>query len=111
MFLDFFSGPMINDYTKRINKMNYTARVIEKARTINYPAVIISGWWFNQILIQQMENPIEGRVKFAFYLNPEIIETYVKKGYIIYYLAEQDLYNDLYFKIHRTKMMSEPFLF
>jgi hypothetical protein len=111
IFLDPLTGPIQNDYTKRINKLNYTKAIIESANTINYPTIIICGWWFNQILIQQMEMPSTGTVKYAFYLHPKIMENFISKGYQIYYLSEQEIYNDLFYRFNRTKDMANPFLF
>jgi hypothetical protein len=111
IFLDPLTGPVANDYSKRINKLNYTKQVLAKANTVNHPSVVICGWWFNQILIQQMKLPKQGMVKFAFYLNPILIENYQLKGYTIYYLSEQEIYNDLFYGFNRTKEVASPFLF
>ena len=111
IFLDPLTGPVINDYTKRINKLNYTQQVLTAADKINYPSIIICGWWFNQILIQQMERPKQSMVKYAFYLSPVLMENYLLKGYTIYYLSEQEVYNDLFYGFNRTKNMANPFLF
>jgi hypothetical protein len=109
IFLDPLTGPVINDYTKRINKLNYTLQVIEAANKIKYPTIIICGWWFNQILIQQMDLTKQGMVKYAFYLNPSVMENYRLKGYTIYYLSEQEAYNDLFYHFNSTKEMANPF--
>lgn len=111
IFLDPLSGPLLNDYTKRLNKLHYTNQVMLKANAIYYPTIIICGWWFNQILIQQMEYPNQGMVKYAFYLQPNVMENYILKGYKIYYLSEQEIYNDLFYRFNRTKDMASPFLF
>jgi hypothetical protein len=111
IFFDPLTGPLINDYSKRLNKLDYTAQVLNKVQQINYPTVIICGWWFNQILIEQMELPTQGLVKFAFYLSPDLMEQYQLKGYQIYYLSEQEVYNDLFYGFSRTKAMANPFLF
>lgn len=111
IFLDPLSGPVMNDYSKRINKLDYTSNVLKEADKIKYPTIIICGWWFNQILVQQMDKPTQGSVKFAFYLNPEVMENYILKGYQVYYLSEQDVYNDLFYQFNRTKEMANPFLF
>lgn len=109
IFFDLFSGPIQSDNSKRKNKLKYTASVLKKAEKINYPSIVICGWWFNQILIEQMENKYNGSLKFAFYLNPTIMEQYVLKGYQIYYLSEQDVYNDLFYGFNRTKNIAKPF--
>lgn len=111
IFFDPLSGPVLNDYTKRLNKLKYTNDVLEEVSKIKYPTVIICGWWYNQLLIQQMDKAPQGMVKFAFYLNPITIEYYQLKGYQIYYLSEQAIYNDLFYGFNRTKQMANPFLF
>ena len=111
IFFDPISGPVFNDYTKRLNKLDYTTQVLKKANEINYPTIVICGWWFNQILIEQMKKPQQGMVKFAFYLSPLMMENYILKGYQIYYLSEQEIYNDLFYRFNRTKNIASPFLF
>lgn len=110
IFLDPLSGPMQNDYSKRINKLKYTNAVLQKVAHINYPVIIICGWWFNQLLIQQMEHPKNTMVKYSFYLSPALMEFYAAKGYHIYYLSEQEVYNDLFYKQEVTKQWASPFL-
>lgn len=110
VFFDPLTGPVLNDYTKRLNKLDYTRKVIEKANAIKYPAIIICGWWFNQLLVEQMDKPNQGMVKYAFYLSPKMLENYNLRGYQIYYLSEQDVYNDLFYQFNRTKDSANPFL-
>lgn len=111
LFLDPFTGPVISDYTKRLNKLNYTAAVFKEVSKMNAPTIIICGWWFNQIIIEQMDAKNNGKVKYAFYLNPKLMEYYLLKGYQIYYLSEQEVYNDLFYKFSRTKSLASPLLF
>jgi hypothetical protein len=58
-----------------------------------------------------MDSEKNGMVKYAFYLNPTIMENYRLKGYTIYYLSEQDVYNDLFYRFNRTKEIANPFMF
>jgi hypothetical protein len=58
-----------------------------------------------------MERPKMGMHKYAFYLSAEIMENYTLKGYQIYYLSEQEIYNDLFYGINRTKNIASPFSF
>ena len=58
-----------------------------------------------------MERPKQSMVKYAFYLSPVLMENYLLKGYTIYYLSEQEVYNDLFYGFNRTKHMANPFLF
>jgi hypothetical protein len=37
------------------------------------------------------------------------MENYRLKGYTIYYLSEQEAYNDLFYHFNRTKEMADPF--
>jgi hypothetical protein len=58
-----------------------------------------------------MDKPKQNMVKYAFYLHPKMMENYMLKGYTIYYLSEQEIYNDLFYGFSRTKNMANPFLF
>ncbi len=111
IFFDILGSPIRNDYTKRIHKLKYTRAVLDKTAEINYPAVVICGWWFNQILIEQMETKERNRVKFAFYLSPQMLNYYQSIGYQIFYLSEQERFNDLYYAFNGTKSYANPFLF
>jgi hypothetical protein len=109
IFLDFFNGPIINDFSKRQLKISYTQEIIKKAAEFNYPVLIIAGWWYNQIIIQNLDKNEHSSVKYIFYADKKNMDLYLSKGYQIYYLSEQEVYNDLMFQITDTKKLSVEF--
>jgi hypothetical protein len=110
IFIDPITGPVLSDFSKRKSKMNYTLQIIKATKNINQKTTIISGWWYNEIkteLLNQNENPF---VKFEDYLDKPRIDNYLKNGYSIYFLPEQNLYNDQMFGMNITDSIAKPFV-
>jgi hypothetical protein len=110
VFLDPLTGPIWSDHTKRKQKMAFTKKVREKAKTLNGKAVIISGWWYNMIITELYDEPGPESVIYTFYTDEEALLSYIAQGYDIYYLPEQNLYNDLNFKMQVTDRLAKPFI-
>jgi len=109
VFFDIFSGPIFSDYSKRKQKLKYTDAVIEKVKSINENTVIIAGWWYNEIEVKMLTREKNDKVIYEAYINQEKINSYLKNKYKIFYLPEQNLYNDLMFKMNITDSVSELF--
>ena len=109
IFLDPFSGPIFSDYSKRKLKTDYTNSVLKKASTINQKTVVIAGWWYNEIMVELIEKNRNNFVIFEFYIDAVKIENYLRDGYKICYLPEQNIYNDLMYKMNRTTSISSEF--
>ncbi|MGQ0827143.1 MAG: hypothetical protein ACT4ON_01985 [Bacteroidota bacterium] len=109
LFLDPFSGSVFSDYSKRKQKMKYTEKVISKADTIKSRTVIIAGWWYNEIMVEMITQDKNKYVVFEPYINENTINEYLSKGYTIAYLPEQNIYNDLMYKMEVTDKVAEPF--
>ena len=109
LFFDPLSGPIFSDYSKRKQKMKYTDSVIDKTNTINSKTVIISGWWYNQIMVTKISQKENKSVTFEPYINENKINDYIAKGYELYYLPEQNIYNDEIYKMTITDKVSKPF--
>ena len=110
MFFDPLTGPVWSDHSKRKQKMAFTREVREQAKELSGKAVIISGWWYNMILTELYDEPGPGNVIYTFYTDEETLRGYIAQGYDIYYLPEQDLYNDLNFKMQVTNRLAKPFI-
>jgi hypothetical protein len=110
VFLDPLTGPVFSDYTKRKQKMAFTKMVRKKANAMNEKAVIISGWWYNMIITGLYDEPGSKHVIYTFYTDEKALRSYLSQGYNIYYLPEQDLYNDLNFKMQVTNELAKPFI-
>jgi hypothetical protein len=109
IFFDILSGPVFSDLSKRKQKMNYTDEVIRKTLSLNKNTVIISGWWYNELVVTLNGNTTNGKAVFEPYIPEEKILEYTGNGYEITYLPEQQIYNDLMYKTGRTAELAKPF--
>ncbi len=110
LFFDPFSGPIFSDVSKRKQKMKYTNQVIEKVAELKKKVVIISGWWYNEIMVTTIPIKKNERIIFEPYIDAEKIKNYITKGYEIDYLPEQNKYNDQLFKMSSTDTFSHEFI-
>jgi len=109
LFFDPFSGPVFSDYSKRKQKMKYTQKVILKADTIKTKTVIIAGWWYNEIMVEMIPRDNNEQVIYEPYINQNAMHKYLAKSYKISYLPEQNIYNDLMYKMDITNKFSKSF--
>ncbi|MBA3705709.1 MAG: hypothetical protein H0W84_07345 [Bacteroidetes bacterium] len=109
IFFDPFSGPIFSDHSKRKQKMNYTKEVISKADTITSKTVIIAGWWYNEIMVEMINRDKNAMVVFEPYIDEKIINKYHSNGYQIFYLPEQNVYNDQMYQMQITDYFAKPF--
>jgi hypothetical protein len=109
IYFDLLSGPLYADYSKRINKQLYVNEVIAKTENLDSPSAIISGWWYNQLLVDTYDKKINPNVNFVFYCDEDSIRRMQQNGWKIFYLAEQEIYNDLMFKMQKTSIMAGSF--
>ncbi len=109
IFFDPFSGPVFSDYSKRLQKMKYTNDLIQKLKVINSKTVLIAGWWYNEIMVTMAPDFSNKLVILESYINSEKMNQYISDGYEIKYLPEQNIYNDLMFKINLTGKIAGSF--
>ena len=109
LFFDVFSGPIFSDYSKRKQKLKYTDALINKTDFIKSNTVIIAGWWYNQIMVSLIGQEKNTNVIYEPYINQDKLKAYTKQNFSIYYLPEQNVYNDLMFKMKVTDSLAQPF--
>lgn len=109
IFFDLFSGPVYADYSKRVNKQHYINQVLAKTNNLNSPTAIISGWWYNQLLVDTYDKTVNPNLHFVFYCNQDSLRRMQQNGWQIFYLAEQEIYNNQMFKIQTTPIMAKSF--
>lgn len=109
IFFDPFSGPVISDYSKRKQKMDYTHEVILKALQTDKKTVVIAGWWYNEIMVTCIGIPSGPGIVFEPYIPEDKMKEYAAKGYSVTYLPEQNIYNDLMYKMKYTDEHAVPF--
>lgn len=101
-------GPVFSDYTKRLNKKEYVQYIAGMAMNINKPTAIISGWWYNQLLVEKPANKTNSDLHYVFYCNEDSLLKMKLRGWDIYYLSEQETYNNLMFNFIKTQIYAKP---
>jgi hypothetical protein len=109
IFIDPFSGPFFADRSKRLNKIAYTEKIFAKTQAEQKKTVLICGWWYNELLVRQWGEKENINVKPVFYIGREEMEKYISEGYKLYFLPEQNLYNDQYSQIQLTDSLAKPY--
>lgn len=104
--IDFLHGPVIAEQSKRNNKMEFAQRTAEKIKRIENPAVIIAGFWYNDVMFPLEKLP--GHIQMVYYEPEDSLKSWKEKGKEIYFLPEQDDYNDLCYKGRFTRKYAQP---
>ncbi len=104
--VDLLSGPVIADYTKRIQKIEYAKMVTNKLENTNEKTVIIAGFWQNEMNYFSLSKK-NNLVSFLYYANENDLRDSISSGNKIYFLPEQDYYNDLRFGKTFTNQLAQ----
>ncbi|MBI4929468.1 MAG: hypothetical protein HY841_01810 [Bacteroidetes bacterium] len=110
IFIDPITGPVYSDYSKRLNKIIFTEKIFKKTRIEQKKIILICGWWYNELLVRNWDCEKNQNVILVFYINKATMEKYISDGYEIYFLPEQNLYNDQYFQMNGTVAAAKPYL-
>ncbi|MBK9402626.1 MAG: hypothetical protein IPN36_17830 [Bacteroidetes bacterium] len=94
---DPLSGLVIADRSKQILRKEYVMSVLDKAERLPSKSVIISGWWYSEILVRGKGRTNENNI-FRHYIDEEELKWYQENKYPIFFLEEQDTFNDLRFQ-------------
>ena len=71
--------------------------------------IIVAGWWYNEIMVTMIEKTKNQFVILEPYIDSTKINEYLAMNYKISYLPEQNIYNDLMYKMNITNKISTPF--
>ena len=110
IFIDPLTGPVFSDYTKRLNKIAFTEDVFQKTQAEKRKIVLICGWWYNEWVVRNWDHEQNHNVVPVFYIDQKAMEKYISDGYEIFYLPEQNLYNDQYSRMLFTDSLSKPYM-
>jgi hypothetical protein len=102
-------GNILLDNDKRITKEKYLTEVLSRCDTLKQNTAIISGWWYNMLLVKSYENPVNTNAHFVFYCDEDSLRKLCNKHYRLYFLEEQEVYNDLMFQSTFTEKFAKPF--
>jgi hypothetical protein len=106
--IDLLSGLVIADYTKRIQKTEYAVSIVNHMSRVKEKTVLIAGWWMNELQYFSIKNP-NPMVKYVYYEDKVKLEKFKSEGYKIYFLPEQNFFNDLRFKDEFTDALADPY--
>lgn len=110
IFIDPLTGPIFSDYTKRLNKITFTGKIIEKIKFEKKKIILICGWWHNELAVELWRCKENQNVNFLFYIDKPVMDKYISEGYKIYYLPEQNIYNDQFSHMKYTNSVAKPYM-
>ncbi|MBT8194890.1 MAG: hypothetical protein HKO56_03360, partial [Bacteroidia bacterium] len=96
----------IAEQEKRKNQVQLAHKIIEAEKNIQQPTVVISGWWYNYI--KSLNTNSNHNVNYVYYEPQSVLVDLKNRGYKIYYLPEQDFWNNKRFKSDFTKDLANP---
>lgn len=108
LFLDPLRGPVFNDLSRRKTKIRFTEKVMSRLGEFDEPTVIISGWWYNQVLTEMKRRDIQSEVLILDHVSEELLHTYYRYGFDLYYLPEINRINDNRYGGKFTAMDAKP---
>jgi hypothetical protein len=88
--------------------MAFADLVVSRIKSLNHKTAIISGFWANDILVKMPVLPTS--VKLIYYADEPELNQYIAAGYDIYYLPEQDFYNDECYGKTFTNALAKSFV-
>lgn len=115
IFIDPFTGPAQSEKSKRINKMEYCERVFKSLYDMDEKTQVICGWWYNEIYVDYLRTNhlfIKRQIpkaKLLFYSECSQLDSAISQGNKIYYLPEQNLYNDQMFGQNCTDSLAKEY--
>jgi hypothetical protein len=106
--LDPLQGLVTADLTKRLQRTNYAREVLQVVQSVKKPAAVIAGWWLADVLVLQGDRNLED-VQWLYYTSEVKLRQLINEGWTIYYLPEQEEFNDLRFRKEFTRSLAKPF--
>jgi hypothetical protein len=106
---DVLKGPIIAYKSRRQNGERFVEEVLGSMDTVKTKAILVSGRWYNQLLVQQGDT-MKNALVFKSYLNENEAVYYFAKGFEIYYMPKQDYYNKIMRGIDLNIYGAEPYI-
>ncbi len=104
---DLLEGPVRADQTKRQQRTAYAQSVLQVTDTITSPTVVVAGWWLADILVLQRAKENK-QVEFRYYTEEKDLKRFATEKRRVYYLPEQDVFNDMRYKGQFTRRYAIP---
>jgi len=107
VILDPLNGPVTADLQKRQIKMAYAETIAKKLHDETAPTLIVAGWWQNELFYFSKTYPNKN-VEYVYYVDESVLKSAKEAGKKIYFLPEQEFYNDLRFRSEFTEKYAVP---
>ncbi len=91
---DPFTGPLITYQLRKESGQAFVEEVIQSADTLKINAIIVSGKWYNQVILQWKE-PAKSFARFAPYIMHDELHDAFDRGCKVYYLPQAEVFNHL----------------
>jgi len=95
-------GPVTDEYSKRKQCLSFAASVVKRCETFKEKTAVVAGWWQGYLLLAQ-DTSAAGHTVFHYYATENTLKELKEKGYRIFYLPEQDYFNDQRYGSEYTK--------
>ncbi|MFM2206873.1 MAG: hypothetical protein RL213_848 [Bacteroidota bacterium] len=92
LVVDALKGPVTAFESRRENAMRYGEAILARMDSLDHPAVVICGQWYNQ-LVAMNRSEFRGHTALAPHIGEEQILSYYSNGRYLYYLYRQDRLN------------------
>ena len=89
---DLLMGPIAAEFSKRQNKLDYVAHIHECVCLKNDPGVVLAGWWYAMLRLQEEPSSSAGS-PYRYYLPPDDLKNLLNNGLRIFALPEQAAIN------------------
>lgn len=106
---DVLKGPVTSYKSRRENGVHFVDQLILSMDTVHSNSVLVSGRWYNQLLVQSGDT-MKNKLVFKSYLNESEAVYYFAKGYAIYYMPKQDYYNKIMRGIDLDIYEAKPYM-
>ena len=106
VFFDVFTGPILIEHSRRMNRITYIRNAHEKYMKLKVPTALLCGWWMNQMLEEVHENGSNPNVYLVEYATENQIDSLLHLNLKINHLDEIDRGNDERYGITKTSEIS-----
>ena len=107
--LDLLKGPILSYNSRRGNGIKLVENVLASMDTVSSKSVLVSGRWYYQLVVVQGDT-LRDKVLFKSYLNEDEAVHFFAKGYELYYMPMQDVFNKKMLGIDLNIYGAKPYL-
>lgn len=110
IFADPLNGPIFSDYTKRANKAAFCSETLATIDTMGHPAILIAGWWHNELVVEMKESGQECDVQLRAHVSEDSLQYFKQANVNLFYLPEINVINNRRYGKDFTEQYAEPII-